>query len=67
MAKFISYGPKPFKFFNFCAEHAHFMDWIGDSWRLEVNGYVMFRLYTKLQAAKSMLKQKNLEVLGGLG
>jgi len=47
MAKFISYGPKPFKFFNFCAEHAHFMDWIGDSWRLEVN-YLDFMLNCKL-------------------
>jgi hypothetical protein len=43
------------------------MDWIGDSWRLEVNGYAIFRLYAKLQAAKSMLKQKNLEVFRGLG
>jgi hypothetical protein len=67
MAKFISYGPKPFKFFNFCAEHAHFMDWIGDSWRVEMDGYAMFRLYAKLQAAKNMLKQKNMEVFGELG
>lgn len=67
VAKFISYGPKPFKFFNFWTEHAHFLDWTGEGWRVEVDGYAMYKLYSKLKYVKSVLKHKNLQVSGGLG
>jgi hypothetical protein len=63
VAKLVSYGPKPFKFFNFWAEHRNFLEWIEDGWRVEVNGFSMFRLYAKLKSVKA----KNREIFGGLG
>jgi hypothetical protein len=62
VARYISYGPKPFKFFNFSAEHPHFLDWVGDGWEDGVSGYAMFRLYSRLKSVKSILKTKNLWV-----
>jgi hypothetical protein len=67
MAKFVSFGPKPFKFFNFWAEHRQFLDWVAEGWRFEITGYAMFRLYSKLKAVKRILKIKNLDVFGGIG
>jgi hypothetical protein len=43
--EYISYGPKPFKFFNFGADHSQVLIWIKESWSTEVTGYSMFRLY----------------------
>jgi hypothetical protein len=65
--QFISYGPKPFKFFKFWANHPQFLDWIAEGWSINVEGYSMFRLYSKLKTVKRILKVKNLEVFGGLG
>jgi hypothetical protein len=65
--KFVSYGPKPFKFFSFWDDHPKFLDWIEGGWRLEVDGYSMYRLYAKLKSVKRILKVKNLEVFGSLG
>jgi hypothetical protein len=62
-----SYGPKPFKFFDYWAEHNNFLDWIGDAWRVEVEGYSMFCFYSKLKAVRDVLKVKNIEVFGNLG
>lgn len=62
----ISSGPKPFKFFNFWAEHSLFMDWIEEGWRTESNCYSMFNLYTKLNSVKKIVKLKYLECFGGL-
>jgi hypothetical protein len=67
VSSFVSYGPKPFKYFNFWADHSHFLEWIGDAWRLEVDGYSLFRFYAKLKAVRAVLKIKNKEVYGGLG
>jgi hypothetical protein len=61
-----SFGPKPFKFFNFWANHRLFFDWV-EGWRISINGYSMFQLYTKLNAVKKILKAKNLECFGSLG
>jgi hypothetical protein len=65
--RIISYGPKLFKFFNFWADHSNVLDWVEEGWRIDVEGFSMFRLYAKLKAVKRILKTKNLEVLGGLG
>jgi hypothetical protein len=67
VARFVSYGPKPFKFFNFWANHNYFLDWIKDAWRFDTEGYSMFRFYAKLKVVKDVLKKKNKEVYGGLG
>jgi len=67
IAKLVSYGPKPFKFFNFWADHRNFLDWIKEGWRVEVTGFSMFRLYAKLKSVKEVLKLKNREIFGGLG
>jgi hypothetical protein len=62
-----SFGPKPFKFFNFWADHGEFLDWVAAGWQIEVEGYAMHTLYSRLRAVKSILKVKNAEVFGGLG
>jgi exonuclease III len=50
---FISFGPKPFKFFNFWAAHKLFLEWIVEGWSLHFEGYAMFKLYAKLKAVRS--------------
>jgi hypothetical protein len=42
VSSFASFSPKPFKYFNFWADHNKFLDWIGYAWRMEVDGYSMF-------------------------
>jgi hypothetical protein len=64
--KYVSFGPKPFKFFNFWADHKLFLQWVEDGWKHSVEGYSMFKLYSKLKAVKKILKVKNLEIFGGL-
>lgn len=66
LAASVSYGPKPFKYFNFWADHKHFLDWVMEGWQIEVAGYSMYILYAKLKSVKRILKIKNLEVFGGL-
>jgi len=53
-------------FFNFWANHSNVLDWVEEGWKIDVEGFSMFRLYAKLKAGKRILKTKNLEVLGGL-
>lgn len=65
--KIDSFGPKPFKFFNFWAEHKDFLDWVAEGWCIEVEGYSMFQLYTRLKVVKSILKKKNADIFGSLG
>lgn len=67
IAKQISYGPKPFKYFNFWFDHKNFLQWVEDGWRTEVEGFSMFRFYSKLKSTKAVLKVKNRECFGGLG
>jgi hypothetical protein len=64
--QFSSFGPKPFKFFNFWADHKDFLDWVAEGWRVHVEGFSMFQLYAKLKTIKAILKAKNYEVFGGL-
>jgi len=66
VAKYVSYRPKPFKFFNFWVKHAQFLDWVDEGWKIEVTGYAMFRLYYRLNLLKIFSRSKNLEVFGGL-
>lgn len=42
VSSYVSYGPKPFKFFNYWADHSQFLEWIGDAWNTGVDGYSMF-------------------------
>jgi len=67
VAKLMSYGPKPFKYFNFWSDHKNFLQWVEDGWRTEVDGFSMFRFYSKLKSTKTVLKAKNREFFGGLG
>jgi hypothetical protein len=64
--RYIDFGPRPFKFFNFWADCGQFLEWVAAGWNIEVAGYSMFQLYSRLKAVKSILKTKNLEVFGGL-
>lgn len=67
VAKQISYGPKPFKYFNFWFDHKNFLQWVEDGWRTKVDGFSMFRFYSKLKSTKIVLKVKNRKCFGGLG
>jgi hypothetical protein len=58
MAAYVSYGPKPFKFFNFWAEHKNFLDWVKEGWQVDVEGYSMYRLYAKLKSVESFKDKK---------
>jgi hypothetical protein len=49
VSKPVSYGPKPFKFFNFWAEHEIFLLWVAQGWSLEVQGVPMFRFTRSLK------------------
>lgn len=66
VAKYVSYGPKPFKFFNFWVEHAQFLNWVDEGWKVEAIGYALFRLYSRLKFVRGIHKIKNLEVFCGL-
>jgi len=52
----VSFGPKPFKFFNYWLENSDFMDWLSTCWRQEVYGVPMYKLYRKLKSFKFFLK-----------
>lgn len=62
IAKLKNFGPKPFKYLSFWAEHVDFFSWVEEGWQLNVEGSPMFRLYSKLKSVKRVLKAKNLEV-----
>jgi hypothetical protein len=62
----VSFGPKPFKFYNYWLESAEFMVWLSDCWGQSFQGFLMFRLYRKLKAFKAVLKVKTLNCYGNL-
>jgi hypothetical protein len=62
----VSFGPKPFKFFNYWLEHDSFMDWLADSWGQGFPGVPMFQLCKKLKAFKAVLKEKTSSFYGDL-
>ncbi|XP_059436754.1 uncharacterized protein LOC132169808 [Corylus avellana] len=52
-----SFGPKPFKFYNFWLEHEGFLDWVKEGWSVQTEGFPMYQLYVKLRA-DSLLKER---------
>lgn len=50
---------KPFRFFNFWADHPSFLPLVQEVWREEVRGSPMFQLCTKLKSLKRKLKELN--------
>jgi hypothetical protein len=44
IGKAVSFGPKPFKFFYFWADHRLFLDWVVEGWQVDITGYSMFSL-----------------------
>lgn len=67
IGKFISFGPKPFKFFGFWTENDKFLDWFEEGWSITVEGSPMYRICMMLCSVKMILNVKNKEVYGGLG
>jgi hypothetical protein len=55
-----SFGPKPFKFYNFWMEHKGFLDWVKEGWNTYVEGAPMYKLYIKLRSVKAVLKENNM-------
>ena len=44
-----SFGPKPFKFFNYWVEYKEFMSWVKEGWDIQVDGIPIYQLYAKLK------------------
>jgi hypothetical protein len=44
----LAIGLNLLSFFYFWAEHAQFLDWVDEGWKIEVTGYAMFRMYSML-------------------
>jgi hypothetical protein len=61
-----SFGPKPFKFFNYWMEHKEFMSWVKEGWKFQVDGIPMYQLYTRLKVLKNVLRVKNQLCFGDL-
>jgi hypothetical protein len=61
-----SFGPKPYKFYNYWLEHQGFLNWVKEGWNIQVDGVPMYQLYVKLRYVKAMLKQHNLVCFGNL-
>lgn len=38
-----SFGPKPFKFFNFWVDHDKFLDWVFQGWNLNLRVLLCFK------------------------
>ena len=53
-----NFGPKPFKFFKFWAEHKNFFDWVSEAWSGISYGTPMYILCSKLKAVKASLKKR---------
>ncbi|GFZ12807.1 hypothetical protein Acr_23g0011920 [Actinidia rufa] len=53
------HGASSFKFFNMWAHHADFLELVGISWSMRVEGSAMFRLCKKLKALKGPLRTLN--------
>jgi len=60
----VSFGPKPFKFYNFWLDHKDYMCWLNKVWKQEVRGVPMFKLCMKLRSLKNILKGKNSSCYG---
>jgi hypothetical protein len=61
-----SFGPKPFKFYNYWLEHKDFLDWVKEGWNVYVDGFPMYQLYVKLRSVKAVLKNQNVTCYGNL-
>ncbi|GKE82094.1 hypothetical protein Tco_1552094, partial [Tanacetum coccineum] len=44
--------PKPFKFFNSLTFKSKFLDVVAEQWNVNIKGYHMFRVVTKMKALK---------------
>jgi len=62
----ISFGPKPFKFFNYWLDNKDYMAWISDCWNQDVQGVSMYKLCVKLKSFKAVLKDKNSRCYGDI-
>ncbi|XP_071742039.1 uncharacterized protein [Rutidosis leptorrhynchoides] len=49
--------PKPFKFCNFVTSNAGFIDIVRNGWKLEVDGFRMFKVVKRLRALKKPLRK----------
>jgi hypothetical protein len=61
-----SFGPKPFKFYNYWLKHKDFLDWVKEGWNVHVDGFPMYQLYVKLRFVKAVLKNQNVTCYGNL-
>jgi hypothetical protein len=62
----ISFGPKPFKFYNYWLDHKDYSNWLLTCWNQEFQGVPMYKLCRKLKDFKSILKGKNRSYYGDI-
>ncbi|XP_062088802.1 uncharacterized protein LOC133795366 [Humulus lupulus] len=62
-----SIGIKPFRFFNFWADHHDFKTIVEQSWKRPVTSRGLKGIYIKLMRVKHCLKKFNHEVIGDIG
>ena len=54
---------KPFKFFNYWADHPSFVGLVEEVWKADVSGSPLYRVATKLKLIKAKLKVFNQTIL----
>ncbi|XP_020260972.1 uncharacterized protein LOC109837227 [Asparagus officinalis] len=52
-------GKRPFKFFNMWVKHPDFILTVKSIWKLNIEGYKLYRLHSKLKKLKYALKELN--------
>lgn len=62
----LSFGPKPFKFFNYWLEHKNYSEWFMTCRNQEFQGVPMYKLCRKLKSLKAVLKGKNRSCYGDI-
>uniref|UniRef100_A0A803Q6Q9 Reverse transcriptase domain-containing protein n=1 Tax=Cannabis sativa TaxID=3483 RepID=A0A803Q6Q9_CANSA len=63
----VEIGFKPFKYYNFWADHSEFKDVVIDSWQKPMRSEGMIGMYLKLMRLKHSIKRYNRERVGDIG
>ncbi|XP_021866679.2 uncharacterized protein [Spinacia oleracea] len=62
----VKQGGRPFKFFNYMADHKDFLTIVQERWQVEIQGTAMFRIWNKLKGIKTGLKALHHQEFAGL-
>lgn len=59
-------GKRPFRFFNYLAQHNTFMQLVEEAWRKPVQGHLMQKIWAKLKKVKHVLTKLNRREFTGI-